>query len=248
LIETVEILGVNVACLDRQNLLDIGLAWCFSTDRHWIFYANAHTLNMAYVDIGYRKLLQCADLVYTDGISLVWSSRLLGGCRLHKLTGADWIFELAKKASERDIKVYFLGGRPGVAKRAADNLCRYSPSLKVVGIADGFFQSKSPLQVTKEIAAQAPNLVLVGMGAPDQEEWIAEHSQMLKSGVWWGVGALFDFLAGDESRVPAWLGQLGMEWLWRLYQDPVGKWRRYIIGNPVFIYRVLSQYLNGRER
>jgi exopolysaccharide biosynthesis WecB/TagA/CpsF family protein len=241
--ETIEILGVKIACIDQQRLIEQALAWSQSPGQHIIHYANAHSLNLANKDAPFRALLNASDLVYADGISLAWSSRVLGGCRLHKLTGADWIWPLCARAASQGIGLYLLGGRPGVAQQAANSLLKIYPSLTIVGTADGFFQQKSPEQVAAEISAGKPRLVLVGLGAPQQAQWIAAHHAALPAGVWWGVGALLDFAAGVEQRVPGWMNRLGLEWLWRLSQDPAGKWRRYLLGNPLFVVRVLSQWI-----
>lgn len=244
--ETVNLLGVDIACLDQAGLITQALAWSFDHQLRVIAYANAHTLNLAYADPGFATLLRKSDLVYADGISLVWSARLFGEGRLHKLTGADWIEPLSAQAAALGVSLYLLGGRPGVAQKASENLLIAHPSLTIVGTADGFFVEKSAAQVAAEIAACRPGLVLVGLGAPLQERWIAAWRGSFPGGVCWGVGALLDYLAGAEQRVPAWLDRFGLEWAWRLGQDPAGKWRRYLLGNPLFVWRVLRQYFTDR--
>jgi N-acetylglucosaminyldiphosphoundecaprenol N-acetyl-beta-D-mannosaminyltransferase len=246
--ETTEILGVKIACIDQQRLIDQALDWSKSPGRYTIHYANAHSLNLAYQDVHFRALLNAADLVYADGISLAWSSRLLGGCRLHKLTGADWIGPLCRQAASQGIALYLLGGRPGIAQQAAKFLLKSYPSLTIVGAADGFFQEKSASQIIAETSAGGAGLMLVGLGVPQQVLWIAAHRQALPAGLCWGVGALLDFVAGAERRAPGWLNCLGLEWLWRLGQDPAGKWRRYLLGNPLFVGRVLSQFITRRPK
>lgn len=245
ILKTVEILNVPIACLDQQALLDQALTWSKSPGRRVIYYANANTLNLATRDAEYHHILCSADLIYADGISMVWSSQLLGGCRLQKLTSADWIFDLAAGAAAQGSRWYLLGGKPGVAGRAAECLLSHCPSLTIVGTCDGFFMTRTVAQVLQEISECKPNIVLVGMGAPLQERWIATHAPILADGVWWGVGALFDYLAGDERRVPSGLKRLGLEWFWRMLQDPAGKWRRYLIGNPVFMLRVFLQVVKN---
>lgn len=239
--ETVEILGVPVACLEMAGLISTVLEWSREGAGRSVFYANAHCLNLAWEDAHYRRILQQADLVYADGVSLVWGSRLLGGCSLHKMTGADWIRPFCATAQERGASLYLLGGQPGVAKQAAENMRQAFPLLEIGGTADGFFAAKTSEQVRQEIFSLRPAIVLVGLGVPRQENWIMENRQRLEVGVWWGVGALFDFVARVEHRAPDWMLRLGLEWLWRLGQDPAGKWQRYLIGNPLFLYRLVRQ-------
>jgi N-acetylglucosaminyldiphosphoundecaprenol N-acetyl-beta-D-mannosaminyltransferase len=246
--ETIDVLGVQIRCLDQAGLIDQAIIWSSSPGVHTITYANAHTLNQACQDASYRDLLSTVDLIYADGVSLMWSSRLFGGCRLIKLTGADWIDPLAARAASTGVSLYLLGGRPNIARRAAQRLLNRHASLVIAGVADGYFLEKSVSEVADEISALRPGLVLVGMGCPAQEYWIAQHFSILQNGVWWGVGALLDYLAGAEKRAPRWFDRLGLEWLWRLAQDPSGKWRRYILGNPIFVYRIMRQYLNHRHR
>ncbi|MBP1693788.1 MAG: glycosyltransferase [Chloroflexi bacterium] len=235
---------MSIACLDQAELIEQALEWSCSPSLHTIYYANANCLNLAYQDESYCQLLISADLVYADGIGPVWAGRLFGGCRLHKLTGADWMGPLCERLAAAGANLYLLGGRPGVAQKAAQNLLERYPSLKIVGTADGFFGKKSGGQVAAEIAKLRPQIVLVGMGVPQQECWISSHQEALPAGLWWGVGALFDFLAGVERRVPSWMNRMGLEWLWRFGQDPAGKWRRYLLGNPLFAARIFRQLIN----
>jgi N-acetylglucosaminyldiphosphoundecaprenol N-acetyl-beta-D-mannosaminyltransferase len=240
--DTVDILGVDVACLNVDGVLDRVTKWSQDQgNRHTICYANAHSMNLASRDVDLHHILSQVDMVYADGISIVWGSRILGGCSLIKMTGADWIHEFCVRAQAADLKIYILAGRVGVAERAGEALKTQYSRLNIVGCSDGFFCEKDIEQVLGEISQTEPHLVFVGMGSPTQEKWIWDHRQEIQAPVCWAVGALFDYLAGIERRVPGWMKSLGMEWLWRLMMDPVGKWKRYMIGNPLFVFRVLRQ-------
>lgn len=250
---TANILGVGVACLDFPGILSLVGRWSSQPQLRTILYVNAYCFNTACSDSHYQDILQNADLVYADGISVVWAGRFLNSCTLHKMTGADWIYNFATWAEARPhsgaggLRVYLLGSRPGVARRARDHLQGRYSALEIVGTADGYFQDKSEAQVLMEIERSSPHVVFVGMGTPVQEKWIAAHREEISAPVCWAVGALFDYLAGDEARVPGWMYRLGLEWLWRLLVDPVGKWRRYLLGNPLFVYRVVRhKYLRTR--
>ncbi|HEX7973595.1 MAG TPA: WecB/TagA/CpsF family glycosyltransferase [Anaerolineales bacterium] len=249
-LESVNILGVQVASLDRNAMMDLVLGWA---DRgggdegkcpaRTILYVNAHCLNIASVDQNYRSLLNQADLVYPDGISVVWAGKLLHGCQMYKITGADWIYNFCEAAVRRCLRVYILAGKPGIAALAGANLERIYPGLQIVGARDGYFAEKSESEVLQELAQTSPDVVFVGMGVPRQEKWIADHRAEIATPVCWAVGALFDYVAGKEPRVPVWLNALALEWLWRLLIDPTGKWKRYLFGNPLFIFRILLQKL-----
>jgi N-acetylglucosaminyldiphosphoundecaprenol N-acetyl-beta-D-mannosaminyltransferase len=239
---------VRVACLDFKGILDQVQDWLPEKKRRTILYANAHCLNTACEDGQLRSALNQADLVYADGISVVWASRTLGGCRLVKMTGADWIWPFCAWAQEQGVSLYILGGRPEVGPRAQNLLLARYPDLKILGCADGFFQEKSEAEVIQEINTLRPQVLFIGMGTPNQEKWLAAQRSALDVPLCWAVGALFDYVAGDEQRVPAWLYRLGLEWLWRLWVNPHGKWRRYILGNPLFVVRVLKQRFQARSR
>jgi N-acetylglucosaminyldiphosphoundecaprenol N-acetyl-beta-D-mannosaminyltransferase len=257
-LEKVNILGVEVACLDLQAILDLVCEWSEHNTqaplgtKYTILYVNAHCLNTACADEGYRRVLNQADLVYSDGISVVWASRLLGGCELHKMTGADWIDDFASWAASTarsgasGLRIYILAGQPGIAERAGENLMKKYPGLQIVGACDGYFRQMSEAQVLQDIAGKKPHVLFVGMGIPQQEKWLAAHRQDIPTQICWAVGALFDYVAGVEPRVPRWMNALALEWLWRLMIDPVGKWRRYIFGNPLFAWHILRQKLSQR--
>ena len=241
--ERVEVLGVPVHCVESTGILGRIANWSVQHQKRMILYVNAHCLNIACVDKMYYELLTCADLVYPDGISVVWASRLLGGCQLHKVTGADWINLFCDFAEVAGLRVYILAGKPGIAARAQDNLLQKWPRLKIVGAYDGYFKAKPEADILRDSSLTDPQVLFVGMGTPDQEKWIASHRAEIPAPVCWAVGALFDYVAGVEARVPSWMNALALEWFWRFLMDPRGKWRRYFIGNPLFVFRVLRQKL-----
>jgi len=240
-LNSVNILDVNVTCLDNKGIFACVKEWVEEDLRRTILYVNAHCLNIASEDTYYRRLLNRADIVYADGISVVWSSRILGGCKLEKNTGADWIEDFCCFAEQESIQIYILAGGEGVAENAKDNLLKGYPEIKIVGYSDGYFKNKSEDQVLSEIRVLSPQVLFVGMGTPHQERWIYEHREEISASVCWGVGALFDYVTGIESRVPSWMSRIGLEWFYRLIIDPAGKWERYIIGNPRFVTRVIRQ-------
>ena len=248
-----DVLGVQLACLDRTALVDLAAARCGEARAarpYSLTYANAHTLNLAQKDAAYRAALQAFDLVYADGSGPVFASRILyprAGCRLEKLTGADWLDDLCSRLAARQVRVYILAGKPGIAARAGAILEGRYPGLQIAGTADGFFRTRTEEEVLRDIRERRPDLLFVGRGVPRQEQWIAAHIDQLGVKICWAVGALFDYPAGAERRAPQWMLALQLEWLWRLMVDPVGKWRRYLLGTPIFVGRVLATGL-GRRR
>ena len=144
--------------------------------------------------------------------------------------------------------MFLLGAAPGVAARMRQNLSDTYPGLDVVGEQHGYFDhADESSSVIEKINALKPNIVLVAFGAPMQEKWIHEHYKQIDSNVLIGVGGLFDFYSGDKKRAPLWMRKSGIEWMYRLYLEPGRLWRRYIIGNPLFMLRILRWKKNRRQ-
>jgi N-acetylglucosaminyldiphosphoundecaprenol N-acetyl-beta-D-mannosaminyltransferase len=227
-----------------SELLERITGWVAAGERSKrVMYVNAHVLNKSREDPALRAALEGADLVYCDGYGVRLAAKALDVEIPHRMTGADWIWDLAALCEQRGASVYLLGCEPGVASLAAQRLRRAHPRLSVVGAHHGYIQTGSPHdeRVIEDINARRPDLLLVGMGTPKQEVWVQRSMERLDVGVAWTVGALFDFVSGRVPRAPATLADNGLEWIFRLAIEPQRMWRRYLVGNPVFLSRVLSQ-------
>jgi N-acetylglucosaminyldiphosphoundecaprenol N-acetyl-beta-D-mannosaminyltransferase len=243
-LETVNVLGISVTRLALPDLIEQVLAVALSDVPTTVLYANVHVLNTAYRDSELRHILNQADLVYCDGAGVKLGARLLGHHLPERMTGADWIESLCAACAEQGTMLYFLGSQPGVAARAAERLQARHPGLRVAGTHHGYLTD--PAICSAAVAAvnsARPHILLVGMGTPTQEKWIALHRSQLEVPVVWAVGALVDFVAGVQPRGPRWMLDHGLEWLCRLGADPQRLWKRYIFGNPLFLWRVLMQRL-----
>jgi N-acetylglucosaminyldiphosphoundecaprenol N-acetyl-beta-D-mannosaminyltransferase len=165
------------------------------------------------------------------------------------MTGADWIWGLSRLCELEGLPLYLLGSEPPLARDAARRLRREYPGLEVVGAHHGFFDLDSPHneRVIEHIQTHAPRIVLVGMGTPKQELWVDRYAHRLDGAVVWTVGALFDYVSGRLPRAPHWLADNGLEWIFRLAIEPQRMWRRYLIGNPVFLTRVLGEARSQRS-
>jgi N-acetylglucosaminyldiphosphoundecaprenol N-acetyl-beta-D-mannosaminyltransferase len=229
----VDLLGVGVDGVPRADLLDV-VAALLRRGRATVAYANVHVVNVAHGDAPLRAFLAAADLVYCDGGGVVLGARLLGEHLPDRMTGADWIWDLAARAEREGWRLYWMGGEPGVTSAAAARLQERHPAL-VVGTDHGFHPDAAA--VVARMNAFAPDIVLVGMGTPLQERWVAAHRGAIAAPVVWVTGATADFVSGKVSRGPAWLHDR-QEWLARLLVDPRRLWRRYLLGNTVFLGRV----------
>lgn len=210
-----------------------------------VLNVNAHCLNLLQGDGELRAFFAGSDLVFCDGAGVRLAARLLGESLPERITYADWLPRLADLAQECALSLFFLGARPGVAEEAARRLQESRPKLKIAGVRDGFFDHRpgSPENgsVVAEINAARPDILLVGLGMPLQERWLMENRRALDFGVALTGGAVFDYASGRLRRGPPLLTDNGLEWLARLLVEPRRLWRRYMIGNPTFLARVLAQ-------
>jgi N-acetylglucosaminyldiphosphoundecaprenol N-acetyl-beta-D-mannosaminyltransferase len=208
-----------------------------------VMYVNAHVLNQSQEIPELRTALEDADLVYCDGYGVRLAARALDVPIPHRMTGADWVWGLAALCESEGKSIYLLGSEPGIAAQAAQRLGRWYPRLGLAGAHHGYFEIGSPHddRVVEDINARRPDIVLVGMGSPKQELWVERNADRVDADVLWTVGALFDYVSGRVPRAPAWLADNGLEWIFRLAIEPQRMWRRYLLGNPVFVSRVMAQ-------
>jgi N-acetylglucosaminyldiphosphoundecaprenol N-acetyl-beta-D-mannosaminyltransferase len=210
-----------------------------SGPRQTILYVNAHCMNVQDRDPIYRRILAAADVVYCDGMGIVLAARLAGQEIPERMTGADWIQDLCRTAVEHDLSLSFLGGTEEAVHGAAAALRRRYPGLRILGERGGYDVGPEAIAAINE---QRPDILLVGMGVPIQEKWVDRHRAELDVPVVWAVGGLFDVVSGGVPRGPRWMTQHGLEWLFRLLVEPRRLGRRYLLGNPRFLWRVVSTH------
>jgi N-acetylglucosaminyldiphosphoundecaprenol N-acetyl-beta-D-mannosaminyltransferase len=202
-----------------------------------VFFANAHTLNLAAADPGYRDVLSTGDVVYGDGTGVRWAARWRGTRMKANLNGTDLIPALLARG--QGLRCFLLGTTPEAVERAAEHFRQAYPNCVLAGYHHGFLEEAATNGVVDAINAADVDLLLVGMGNPLQERWIARHRARLQVGLCAGVGGLFTYWAGDLDRAPAWMRRHGIEWLHILRRQP-RKLRRYLLGNPLFLMRLLT--------
>ncbi len=194
-----------------------------------------------------REFFNSAPLNFCDGAGIQLGARLLGGRIMERITFGDWFDSFAGYCRARSISFFFLGGHPGVAAAAAARLTAQFPGLIVAGSHHGYFD-KEPRGPENADAIAAinrcpPDILLVGFGMPLQEEWLLQNWDHIDARVALPCGGFFDFLSGRMRRSPSWLRRCNCEWLGRLFIEPRRLWKRYLIGNPLFLLRVLRQRL-----
>lgn len=204
-----------------------------------VAFVDANCLNNAWGDAAYRAILNGFDRVYAGGACLRWACRLRGVPVPDDVNSTDLFPLLCQALEQQGASLFFLGGFPCVSEACAQATQASYPHLRVAGTQHGYFAPEADAAVLRRINASGADVLLVGMGVPDQERWIHRHHDELLPTVRIGVGGLFDNYSGRIPRAPLWLRKLGLEWLWRLLQEPVRLGYRYLVGCPTFILRAL---------
>lgn len=204
-------------------------------------YVNAATVDLAAREVGFLADLRGMECLVADGQSVVWAARHLGRPLPERVNITDVAESVAAEVASRGLRVALVGGRPGEAEGFAAAMARTSPSLEVVLCASGYLDAAAEAALLEEIADRDPHLVLLGMGAPLQEERAMRWSTAGPPRTWWCVGAVFEYFAGTRRRAPVWVRRAGLEWVVRWVQEPRRLARRYLVGNPRFVWRTLRR-------
>ena len=240
--------GIGIAVLTQSAAL-AELSDAMAAGRHVkLAFCNANLVNVAADDPALLRRLS-SFLVLADGIGVDIGGWLLHGAPFPaNLNGTDFVPALFATEA-RPLRVGLIGGRPGVADRAAERLRRHYPRHAFNVISHGYFGPSDEAALLAGLKAAPPDLLLVAFGNPVQETWIADKLGPQHCAVAAGVGALFDFFAGEVPRAPEAIRRSRLEWVYRLWREPRRLWRRYIIGNPAFLLRLLRQRVfAGRSR
>lgn len=199
----------------------------------------------------FYEALMRAQFRIADGVPLLWASVFLGKRLKEKISGSDFFLELCRKAAVEGLRLFFLGGGPGVAEEAAFRLRQKWPDLKVAACyspPSGFENDLAEnARIVKAIDNADPDILVVGLGAPKQELWLDAHAGFIRVPIRLTVGGTFDFASGRIARSPQWMSRVGFEWLWRLLQEPRRLWKRYLVEDMPFFYYVLKQKISRKN-
>lgn len=239
-----KILGVDINAITMQEAIDTIESWINNGEREYVTICTVHSLIEADRDPGLKTALNGAGLRTPDGMPLVWLSRKRGFPKVERVYGPDLMLALCARSGNTGARHFFYGGGPGVVTKLVDNLTAKFPDLNVAGAYSPGKLSVRQLedhQVIDSINNADADIVWIGLGCPKQEWWAAQHRHLLKVPVIVAVGAAFDFHSGHVRQAPPWMQRLGLEWLFRLGQDPRRLWKRYVVGNSRFIWSLIRE-------
>lgn len=217
-------------------------------ERRCFFFVNAHCINVSATDMEYKQILKRDDaLVFGDGAGIRIAGRINGHRLRDNVNGTDMFPLLCARAAENNRSLFLLGAQPGVPDEAARRMAASCPGLRIAGVHHGFFNEAETDSILAAINASRADVLLVALGVPRQEQWIAAYRGRIEAPVAIAVGGLFDYYGGRIPRAPLLLRRASLEWAWRLAMEPRRMWRRYLIGNLTFLGRVLWWALSHRR-
>ncbi|MGH8935435.1 MAG: WecB/TagA/CpsF family glycosyltransferase [Acidimicrobiia bacterium] len=238
----VDVLGVGISAITMSMAVDQIGRWIESGQQHYVCVTGVHGVMESQSDPELLRIHNRSGLTTPDGMPMVWASRWAGAGQVERVYGPDLMLEVCDRAAELGWTSYFYGGREGVPEMLALRLSERFPGLKVVGTHSPPFRPLSEDEdrmLVEHINRADPDILWVGLSTPKQERWMASHLDRVRARVLIGVGAAFDIHAGLLPQAPRWMQRSGVEWLYRLYQEPGRLWRRYLANNPRFLARVV---------
>jgi N-acetylglucosaminyldiphosphoundecaprenol N-acetyl-beta-D-mannosaminyltransferase len=210
-------------------------------------YVNAHLFNLIWDDPALAAVFERSTLNYADGMAVVWAARLLGHTLPERVPLTYAIDDLAANWDARGFSVFFLGGAPERAEAAAERLTARFPGIRVAGTHHGYFEDDESTAIVDLVNEARPDILLVGLGNPRQEIWVAENMSRLTVAATLTCGGLFDWVSGARRPAPRWVGTIGMEWLYRLIIEPRRLFSRYFVGNPRFLWTLGRAMATGNR-
>ena len=246
----VDVIGSSVTALPFDAQIEKMLQWASGHESKVVCVANVHMLVEAHLHSELSDVLKSADIVTPDGMPLVWMLRLMGARQQNRVAGMDILLSLAQRAPLRNLSVFFLGSETSILEKMRKKLEHEFPDLKIAGMEPLPFRPLTPAEdeaIIQKIHESGASLVLVSLGCPKQEHWMHQHKGKIQA-VMIGLGGVFPVLAGVHKRAPLWIRESGLEWLYRLIQEPRRLLGRYSKTNTVFTWLALKQLLTLKLR
>lgn len=244
MIPRVDVLGVGVSAINHDVALSEVSRWIGAREQQYVCVTGVHGVMESQKDPELKAIHNSSGMTTPDGMPLVWCARYAGADSVERVYGPDLMLNVARASAIEGWTHYFYGAAPGVAETLGENLKARFPGLKVAGTHSPPYRELTQGEVSStadEINRLSPDIVWVGLSTPKQERWMARFRPLLDVPVLIGVGAAFDIHAGQSRQAPPWMQNAGLEWSFRLLQEPKRLWRRYLVNNPVFIGQILAR-------
>ncbi len=242
-LKTQNVIGFPVTAESFDTQIDTMLGWARQRLSKVVCVANVHMLIEAKCNAGFAQVLHRADMLTPDGMPLVWVTSCLRKRQQDRVAGMDILLSLCQKAAEEDVSVFFLGSTPDVLWRMEQRLQMEFPTLKIAGMESPPFRPLTPAEDTDlvdRLNDSGAGMVLISLGCPKQEWWMYEHKNRVNA-VMIGLGGVFPIFAGEKKWAPVWVQKSGLEWLYRLVQEPGRLWKRYAKTIPLFLLLAFKQ-------
>jgi len=242
----VSLLGTEVDALSFSDTMDAVVEIIETGNPTQHLAMNAAKVVLLRSNPALQAIASACGIISADGVPLVWASRLLGHPLPGRVNGTDLMEALCDLAGRRQWSVFFFGARQDVIDAVAEWAQRTHPGLRIAGTHSGYFDESENEEIVDQIASSGASILFVGFPTPKKEIWLHRHLAELNTPFCMGVGGSFDVIAGSVSRAPRWMQRNGLEWLFRLIQEPKRMWKRYLVGNTRFVLLVLSELIARR--
>lgn len=242
----IKLLGIDIFAIRMESVLDVVNEHIANRERLLIGVVNVAKIVNMRKDPELRQSLEEADLVLADGAPVVWLSRMLRQPLPERVAGIDLMFKLLKEANDKHHNVYFLGARPEVLRKVVNTVRTDYPGIRIAGFRDGYFDENQEQSVAQGIKDSRADILFVAISPPQKEIFLRSWRNFMNVPVCHGVGGSFDVLAGVTRRAPRLMRKCGLEWLYRLIQEPRRMWKRYLITNSIFIKLSCEAILRDR--
>jgi N-acetylglucosaminyldiphosphoundecaprenol N-acetyl-beta-D-mannosaminyltransferase len=243
----IQLLGCPIDVLSMDQTLQQCLSWCREKpSAKTLMTVNAAHLIMMHSDEALRHACVSGDVIVADGMPVVWASRLVGDPLSERVAGVDIMDNLLKLGHEHKLRIFLLGAKQEIIDKLHEIAQHDYPNLIIAGSRNGYFSKQDYPEVIQQIRDSQSDILFIGMPSPFKEVWGEEHRDEFGVSVIIGVGGSFDVIAGYVKRAPLWMQKIGMEWFWRFLMEPRKMWKRYLVNNSLFIFRVGREFFQRR--
>ena len=243
----IELLGLSIDNLSMQETLDrIGeIISAKKPVQHVV--VNAAKIVHAQKDNHLKSVINNCGLINADGQAVVWAARILGIPLKERVAGIDLMYNILKISPEKGWRIYFLGAKEEIVKKVVEKAKVDFPGIRVAGFRNGYFKDNDEENIVQGIKESGADILFVAISSPQKEIFLNKYMKEMNVPFCMGVGGSFDVYAGHTKRAPVWLQRIGMEWFYRILQEPRRMWKRYATTNPVFIYLVMKNLIRGKK-